>query len=181
MANPRNQASVKELHSLLDDAKTFFLVDYQGLSAGELGRLRAGVKRAGGRILVAKNTLIDVVLKEQGVDGLSGTLVGPTALVLVGEDPVAPLKAIAEFAKEHPKDLPKGKGGLLQGGVVGAEAVQRIASLPSRQQLQSELVGTLLAPLQQLVGVLEGPQRNLVGVMQNYSEKDRNDTQEQEA
>ncbi|HKI57895.1 MAG TPA: 50S ribosomal protein L10 [Trueperaceae bacterium] len=170
MANPRNEASVKELHALLDDAKTFFLVDYQGLSAGELGRLRAAVKQVGGRILVAKNTLIDVVLKEQGVEGLADSLVGPTALVLVGEDPVAPLKAIADFAKEHPKDLPVGKGGLLQGGVVTADALSRIASLPSRQQLQSELLGTLLAPLRQLVGVLEGPQRNLVGVMHNYSE-----------
>jgi len=178
VANPRNEASVRELHALLDDATTFFLVDYQGLSAGELGRLRAAVKNVGGRILVAKNTLIDVVLKEQGVEGLSGTLAGPTALVLVGEDPVAPLKAIADFAKEHPKDLPVGKGGLLQGGVVGAEALARIATLPSRQQLQSELLGTLLAPLRQLVGVLEGPQRNLVGVIQNYSEEKK---KEQEA
>lgn len=171
MANPRNEASVRELHALLDDAKTFFLVDYQGLSAGELGRLRAEVRAAGGRILVAKNTLIDVVLKQQGVEGLGDTLVGPTALVLVGEDPVAPLKAIADFAKAHASDLPKGKGGILQGGVVSAEALDRIARLPSRQELQSELLGTLLAPLRQLVGVLEGPQRNLVSVMHNYSDK----------
>lgn len=171
MANPRNETSVRELHGLLDDVKTFFLVDYQGLSAGELGRLRAAVRAAGGRILVAKNTLINVVLKEQGVEGFGDTLTGPTALVLVGEDPVAPLKAIADFAKEHPKDLPRGKGGLLQGGIVSADALERIAKLPSRQQLQSELLGTLLAPLQQLVGVLEGPQRNLVSVIKNYSDK----------
>ncbi|MEJ2291489.1 MAG: 50S ribosomal protein L10 [Deinococcales bacterium] len=171
MANPKNEASVRQLHGLLDDAKTFFLVDYQGLSAGELGRLRAAVRESGGRILVAKNTLIDVVLKEQGIDGFGDTLTGPTALVLVGEDPVAPLKAISDFAKEHPKDLPRGKGGLLQGGIVSADALDRIAKLPSRQQLQSELLGTLLAPLQQLVGVLQGPQRDLVSVMQNYSDK----------
>ncbi len=171
MANPRNEASVRELHGLLDDVKTFFLVDYQGLSAGELGRLRAAVRAAGGRILVAKNTLIHVVLKEQGVEGFGDVLNGPTALVLVGEDPVAPLKAITDFAKDHPKDLPVGKGGLLQGGFVGADALSRIAKLPTRQQLQSELLGTLLAPLQQLVGVLEGPQRNLVSVMTNYGEK----------
>ncbi len=171
MANPRNAASVRELKGLLADAKTFFLVDYQGLSAGELGRLRANVRAAGGRILVAKNTLIDVVLKERGIDDFGDTLVGPTALVLIGEDPVAPLKAITDFAKDHPKDLPKGKGGLLQGGRVGADAIGRIAALPSRQQLQSELLGVLLAPLRQMVGVLEGPQRNLVGVLGNYKDK----------
>ena len=171
MANPRNEASVAALRDLLAGASTFFLVDYQGLSAGELNTLRKEVREAGGRILVAKNTLIDVVLKEQGVDGFGDTLKGPTALVLVGEDPVAPAKALTEFAKGHARELPAAKGGLLQGGQVGPEALARIAKLPSRQQLLSELLGVMQAPLQQLVGVLEAPERNLVSVMNNYSEK----------
>ena len=171
MANPRNEASVAALRDLLADAKTFFLVDYQGLSAGELNNLRREVREAGGRILVAKNTLIEVVLKEQGVEGFGDTLKGPTALVLVGDDPVAPAKALTEFAKGHAKELPAAKGGMLQGGQVGPEALARIAKLPSRQQLLSELLGVMQAPLQQLVGVLEAPERNLVSVMTNYSEK----------
>ena len=171
MANPRNEASVNALRGLLADAKTFFLVDYQGLSAGELNTLRAQVREAGGRVLVAKNTLIDVVLKEQGVEGFGETLRGPTALVLVGEDPVAPAKALTDYAKGHAKELPTAKGGMLQGGQVGPEALAKIAKLPSRQQLLSELLGVMQAPLQQLVGVLEGPGRNLVGVMTNYSDK----------
>lgn len=171
MANPRNDASVLELRGLLEGTKTFFLIDYQGLSAGDLGRLRAQVRAAGGRILVAKNTLINVVLKEQGVEGFGDTLKGPTALVLIGEDPVSPLKALTDFAKDHPKELPVPKGGLLQGGMVDAAALKRIADLPSRQQLQSELLGIMLSPLQELVGVLEAPQRNLASVLKNYSEK----------
>lgn len=171
MANPRNNASVDQLRGLLGDAQTFFLVDYQGLSAGEFNDLRAKVREAGGRILVAKNTLINVVLREQGIEEFDETLKGPTALVLVGEDPVAPAKALTDFADDQANDLPAPKGGMLQGNKVEAEAFVKIAKLPSRPQLQSELVGVLLAPLQQLVGVLEGPQRNVVGVMQNYSEK----------
>lgn len=170
MANPKNEATVAALREVLADAKTFFVVDYQGLSAGDLGKLRASVRQAGGRLLVAKNTLINVVLKEQGIDGFDATLKGPTALVLVGEDPVGPAKALADFAKDHPKELPTAKGGLLQGGQVGAEALTKIATLPSRDQLLSELIGVLQAPMQQLVGVLEGPQRNLVSVITNYSE-----------
>jgi len=85
MANPRNEATVAALRELLADAKTFFVVDYQGLSAGDLGTLRASVRAAGGRLLVAKNTLINVVLKEQGIDGFDATLKGPTALVLIGD------------------------------------------------------------------------------------------------
>ena len=171
MANPRNIKSVEELRGILSDANTFFLVDYQGLSAADLNTLRGQVKAQGGRILVAKNTLINVVLKEQGVEGLDDQLKGPTALVLTGEDPVGPVKAVTDFAKDHAKELPAAKGGLLQGSVVGPEAVARVAKLPAREQILAELVGVLQAPLQQLVGVLEGPQRNLVSVITNYKNK----------
>src|SRR5690554_4804585 len=83
MANPRNDASVANLREQLGEAQTFFLVDYQGLSADDLGSLRNAVRAAGGKILIAKNTLINVVLKEQGVEGFDDVLKGPTALVLV--------------------------------------------------------------------------------------------------
>jgi large subunit ribosomal protein L10 len=171
MANSRNDETVETLRRLLDGVSTFFLIDYQGLSAGEIGVLRADVRSAGGRILIAKNTLINVVLKEQGYDGFDETLKGPTALVLIDDDPVAPVKAITDYAKGSAKELPTAKGGVMQGTQVDAEALDRIASLPSREQILSEVLGVLLAPLQQLVGVLEGPQRNLASVLNNYSEK----------
>ena len=171
MANPRNIAAVEELRGLLKDASTFFLVDYQGLSAADLNALRAKVRTEGGRILVAKNTLINVVLQEQGVEGFEDQLKGPTALILTGEDPVGPVKAVTDFAKDHAQELPAPKGGMLQGTKVGPEALARVAKLPGREQILSELVGVLQAPLQQLVGVLEGPQRNLVSVITNYKSK----------
>ncbi len=171
MANPRNIASVEELRGLLEGRNTFFLVDYQGLSAADLNALRAKVRAEGGRILVAKNTLINVVLQEQGVEGFGDQLKGPTALVLTGEDPVGPVKAVTDFAKDHAQDLPAPKGGMLQGNLVGPEVLARVAKLPGREQILSELVGVLSAPLQQLVGVLEGPQRNLVSVITNHKSK----------
>jgi large subunit ribosomal protein L10 len=173
MANPRNQASVAQLRELLAGASTFFLVDYQGLTAGELNTLRAKLRAAGGRMLVAKNTLINVVLKEHGVDGFAATLSGPTALVLVGEDPVAPAKALTDYAKGHPKEYPASKGGYLQGSAVGPEALAKIAKLPARDVLLSELLGVLEAPLRQLVGVLQAPAQNLVTVFVNYADKQK--------
>ena len=171
MANPRNTESVEALREHLADAKTFFLVDYQGLSAEQIGALRSKVRDAGGRLLVAKNTLINVVLKEQGIEGFDEKLRGPTALVLIDEDPVEPVKALTDFADDNPKDLPAPKGGLMQGAMVEAEAFSRIAKLPTRDALLSELVGVLQAPLQQLVGVLQAPPQNLVSVLNNYSER----------
>mgnify|MGYP002778533902 CR=1 FL=1 len=171
MANPRNAASLTELREAMGDAKTFFLVDYQGLTAAEVGSLRKKIRGSGGRMVVAKNTLINVILKEHGADNFGDVLQGPTALVLVGDDVAAPVKAITEYIKDHPKDLPVAKGGMLQGSKVAADAFERISKLPTREQVYSQLVGVLQAPLQQLVTVLEGPQRNLVGVLNNYSEK----------
>ncbi len=171
MANPRNEASVAQLRELLAGASTFFLVDYQGLSAGDLHTLRAQVRSAGGRLLVAKNPLLDVVFKEHGVEGFESNLAGPTALVLVGDDPVAPAKALSDHARAHAKDLPVAKGAYLEGSVVGPEALARIAALPAREVLLSQLVGVLQAPLSQLVGVLEASPRNLVTVIDNYIDK----------
>ena len=171
MANQRNTTSVEALRTLLGATKTFFLVDYQGLSADQIGTLRARVRDAGGRMLVAKNSLVGVVLKEQGASDLGAKLTGPTALILVADDPVASAKAIVDFAKDHPNDLPKAKGGFLEGVVIEADAISRVASLPPREQLLSELVGVLQAPLQELVGVLGAAPQNLVAVLTNYSEK----------
>lgn len=173
MPNPRNQTSVAQLRELLADAKTFFLVDYQGLSAADMHKLRAKVRAAGGRLLVSKNTLIRVVLEERGVMGFGPTLQGSTALVLVGEDPVAPAKVLTDFAKEHPKDLPAAKGGRLQGSIVGPEALAKIATLPPREVLYAQLLGVLQAPMSQLVGVLQAPAQNLVSVIDNYVDKQR--------
>ena len=171
MANPRNEAAVADLREQLAGVSTFFVVDYQGLSAGDMNRLRSEVRKAGGHILVAKNTLINVVLKEQDVEGLDETLTGPTALVLVGSDPVGPVKALTEFAKDHPQELPKAKGGLMQGSVVGSESFERIAKLPSEDELKAQLVGVLTAPMQELVGVLSAPQRDFATVVSNYADK----------
>ncbi len=173
MANPRNNMVLDQLRELLaGDAKTFFIVDYQGLTAAELGDLRRKIKDAGGRLFVAKNTLIKHVLTEDGVEGMDeNAFKGPTAIVLVGDDPVAPAKAITDYAKDNAKDLPMAKGGFLQGKAVDAAAVSNIAKLPSREQLLSEFIGVLNAPMQQLVGVLEASPQNLVSVLQNYSDK----------
>jgi len=175
MANPRNETTVAKLREQLGGAQTFFLVDYQGLSAGEFGSLRAKVRAAGGRIFVAKNTLINVVLREQGIEEFTDTLRGPTALVLVGEELVAPIKAITDFSKDHPKELPKSKGGRLEGSMLGEDALTRIAKLPSKKQLQSQFVGVLTAPMQQLVGVLSAPPQKLVTVMSNFVDKQKED------
>ncbi len=182
MANPKNEKSIAELRDILEDTQTFFLVDYQGLSAGELADLRKGIRESGGRLFVTKNTLLGVALKERGSKGFEEMLKGPTAMVLVDEDPIGPAKAISDYAKQSPKKLPETKGGILGGKPIDAAAVSRLIDLPPREYLLSSLLGVLQAPLQQLVTTLESPPRDLVTVLEgvpikfvnvvnNYSDK----------
>lgn len=171
MPNARNIRTVELLKKELGDASTFFLVDYQGLSAEDLGKIRSDIRKAGGRVIITKNTLINVVLEEEGVEGFDDLLTGPTALIVIGDDPVGPIKTLVDFAKDHPKKLPLPKGGRLGGTLIDESGFERISKLPSIEEAQSQLVGVLIAPLQQLVGVLEGPQRNLVTVVNNYVDK----------
>lgn len=171
MPNARNIRTVEMLKEQLNGAETFFLVDYQGLSAEDLGRIRTEIREAGGRVIVTKNTLINVVLEQEGVEGFDDLLTGPTALIVVGDDAVKPVKKLVEFAKDHPKKLPVPKGGRLEGTLIDESGFERISKLPSKEEAQSQLVGVLIAPVQQLVGVLEGPQRNFVTVVNNYADK----------
>lgn len=154
MANEKNQQTLSSLQSSLADIETFYVVDYQGLTAGQLGKLRKDIREKGGQLIVAKNTLINIALQGSGRD-FGDALKGPSALVLAQDDPAGVAKALSEAAKANDKGIPAIKGGFLEGNRVDVKVVERLASLGSKQQLQSELVGVLSAHLSSFVGILE--------------------------
>jgi large subunit ribosomal protein L10 len=164
VANQRNTESLTALRESLKGRSSFYLVDYQGLTSEGLGALRKELRNSGARLIVAKNTLINIALKDGGHD-FANVLNGPSALVLVGEDPVGPAKALVEFAKKNDKGIPAPKGGVLDGSSISAKQFTDIAQLPSKDELRSELLGVLQAPGSNLVGVLGAKQQELVGIL----------------
>ncbi len=160
VANPKNQQTLSALKQSLTDIETFYVVDYQGLNAGQLSKLRQDIREKGGQLIVAKNTLIHLALQEGGRD-FSDTLKGPSAIVLAQTDPAGVAKALADAAKGNDRGIPSVKGGFLEGNKVDVKVVQRLASLGSKQNLQAELVGVLSAHLSNFVGVLEAYQAKL--------------------
>ena len=84
MANQRNQDTLASLIGSLEGVETFYVVDYQGLTAGQLSTLRKAIREKGGQLIVAKNTLINRALGE-GRD-FSDALKGPSALVVAQGD-----------------------------------------------------------------------------------------------
>jgi large subunit ribosomal protein L10 len=84
--------------------------------------------------------------------------------MVIGPDPVTAAKVLSDFAKEN-EERPEIKGGLLEGKVLDAALIKRLASLPSREQMLSQLAGGLQSPLAGFVGALNGLLYMFVGAL----------------
>ena len=104
---------------------------------------------------VVKNTLTKIAARDAGVDGLDDLLVGPSAIAFVKGDPVEAAKGLRDFAKAHP--LLVIKGGYLDGRVLSAPEVAKLADLESREVLLAKLAGAMSASLQQAVALFAAP------------------------
>ncbi|MFC6617367.1 50S ribosomal protein L10 [Deinococcus radiophilus] len=160
MANERNQQSLSDLQQSLTDVDSFYLVDYQGLSAGQLSKLRQDIRDKGGQMIVAKNTLIHLALQSSDQD-FSDILAGPSALVLASEDPAGVAKALNDVAKGNDAGIPAFKGGFVEGKRVDTGVISKLATLGSKQSLQAEMVGVLSTHLATFIGTLEAYQSKL--------------------
>ncbi len=169
MPNPRKVEFVKEIAADLTAADVYYFVDYRGLTFAEATELRKRLRAADANLKVVKNTLAKIAATQAGVEGLDELLEGPTAIVYCHGDPVRAAKVVQDFIKEKKKAAIR--GGKLQRQVLQASEVEALASLPSKEQLIAQLVGTIAAPLTGLVRVLSGPIRSLVVVLAQVEEQ----------
>jgi large subunit ribosomal protein L10 len=135
------------------------LTEYRGLKVAELGELRASLRGSSTEYRVLKNTLTSIAVRQAGYEDLVGLLQGPTAVAFVHGDPIQAAKDLAEFARSHPALIVK--GGVLDGKVLGADEVRRLATLESREVLLARLAGLLQASAQQTVNLLAAPLRQV--------------------
>ena len=159
MARPEKVAVVEELKDKLSRAQSVVLTDYRGLNVLEITELRQKLREAGVEYKVAKNTLSTRAAKEANLPGLEQYLTGPTAIAFGYEEPVSAAKIISEFARLH-KEL-EIKGGVLEGNVIGVEAVQALADLPPREELLAMVARALQGPIAGFANVLQGVLRSL--------------------
>lgn len=120
-------------------------------------QLRSAIKKAGGELVVAKNTLIDLAI---GKGKLSEALRGMNAVLFSYEDPVTPLKALFEFQKKNEKLTIK--QGYMDERVLSDQEVLALSKLPSKNELIAKLMMILKSPGTGLVNVLNAGPRNLV-------------------
>ncbi len=154
MLRNEKQTLIDEMTQLLTDADSLFVSDYRGLSVAELSELRGKLRERGATFTVLKNTLARIAAERAGREQLQPLLIGPTAVTVVGEDAAGAAKALADYARTHQQLIVR--GGLLQQTVVDAASIKALASLPSRDVLIAQVVGTMAAPMTGLVTVLQG-------------------------
>lgn len=159
----KKQQVVNELRETFAQAKVAIVTDYRGLTVKEITDLRRRLQKVGGELTVAKNTLIDLVTRDQDEwKALEPFLAGPTALAVGFDDPVAAAKAVHDFAKEKRKVEIKIRGAVMEGKPLSAAEVKDLAGMPSKEVLLGRLAGSLSSPAQKLAGSLSGVARNLV-------------------
>ncbi len=154
---------VEALASELKDAKGVVLVNFAGMGVKAQQELKRRLKEVGGRMLVVKNTLLKRASEAAKIDAKiaeDAILSGQTALVIASEDAIAPISVLGKFAKEF--ELPKMKVGIIEGSFQDEEALTKIASLPGRDALLGQVLGSLMGGLYSLVGTLQSPMQGLV-------------------
>ena len=154
---------VAEFAEKLKVAKAAFLADYRGLNVDQTNALRRKLKEAGVEYRVVKNTLLRLAAKGTDTACLEEHLSGPTAIALAIDDPVAPAKALVEFAKQNA--VFELKAGMLNGKLIGPGDIKALAELPSREELIAKMLGSMSAPATNFVGVLAAIPRSLVQVL----------------
>lgn len=161
MNRTEKQGLVDELTTKIKGAKVLYYTDFTGLNVKGMTELRRRLRKAGVEYVVIKNTLAARAVNDSGLVGTR--LRGPTGMV-IAKDPVAAAKVLADFAKEF-EQRPEVKGGLLEGKAIDTAQVKRLASMPSREQMLSQLAGGLQSPLAAFVGALSGLLSTFAGAL----------------
>jgi len=166
---------VAHLQDLLAKASGVVLTNYRGMTVAEISALRAKLRETGSEYHVTKNTLLTRALGPDA-EQLSGLLTGPTAIAVLGEDPVAPVKALHEYFRDLRKPEVTIKGGYIGGRVLDTESVVALSKLPPKPVIQGQVVGTLQAPLTNFMGTLHGVLSEFIRTLQALADKRQAET-----
>lgn len=169
LSRAEKETITKDLNETFKTNSSLFVLEYKGLNVGEMESFRKELKNADGELRVVKNTLLRIASKDTSVEGLNDLFIGPTAIAICSGEPTAVAKAISDNQKKFEPIVIK--GGMVDGTVMDAQEVERLAKLPPRDVLLSQLVGLLSSPLSNFVGTLKQVQSGILNVLTALKEK----------
>jgi large subunit ribosomal protein L10 len=160
---------VEEIKQKISNAKSIAFVDYRGLTVDADYKMRKAFRENGSEYKVYKNRLMLRALNDLGITGCDKFLEGTTAVAFSNKDEVSMPKVLMQTIEETKKlEI---KFGVLDGKVVGKEAVEALAKLPSKETLLAMLLGVLKAPIRNLAYVLNEPTSSMVRAINAIAEK----------
>ncbi len=157
---------VQEVSNKVKDSSYLYLVDFDRVSVVETAQLRADLLKENAHFHVVKNTILRKVGETLNWPSLSQWLAGQTAIVYGGNNPSGIAKILFNFAKE--KEKLQAKGGLLDGQVYDAVALESLSKLPDLPTLRATFLSLLLTPYRQCLYVMQAVPQGLLNVLKAY-------------
>ncbi|RMB56290.1 50S ribosomal protein L10 [Dokdonia sinensis] len=172
MTREEKSVVIKDLTAQLADNTNIYLADISGLNAGATSNLRRACFKAGIKLAVVKNTLLEKAMDASDKDfaELPSVLKGNTA-IMMSETGNAPAKVIKEFRKKS--DKPLLKGAFIEEAVyLGDDQLDALVDIKSREELIGDIVGLLQSPAKNVISALKSSGGKLAGIIKTLSEKE---------
>jgi large subunit ribosomal protein L10 len=154
------KALVEEVSAVAAKALSVVAAEYRGLTVTQMTDLRSKARASGVYMRVVKNTLARKALAGTAFESMGAVLKGPLVLAFSKNDPGAAARVIKDFAKANDKLVTTNLS--IGGAVLPAKDLDRVASLPTKEQALSQLLGVIKAPIQKLVATIQAPQIKFV-------------------
>ena len=169
MSKKMKELMEQELASRYGEVSECMVVSLQGMTGNENNELRAELKNRGIHLNVVKNSLARRAFLSTGQPSAGGLFSGPCAVVYGGDNIVDLAKAITELTKKI--EAFQIKGALLEGAALNAAQAVQLAKMPSRQELQGQVVGLVLSPGSRLASQLGSPASRIAGCIKALVKK----------
>lgn len=165
MAKSKEQkkTAVSEYRDWVKASKAIYLIQPSAITPNEATKLKKELYAVDSQFNVIKNSLFKLALEEEGLTLDESMFEGPNAAVFASDKMSEAAKILSKFIKDTEKGMVK--GGILDGKFIAREKVEALASLPSREQLLAQVVGTMNAPVSGFVNVLAGTVRSFLYVL----------------
>lgn len=165
----RKQEDLNALAEQLNNSKSAMIVSFNKLTVNKDQEFRNQLREAGAKYQVVKNTIARLAVKGTPYENASEHFKGVTAIAWTDNDAVVLSKAVSKFVKEN-ADFYTFKAGIVEGKVVDLKQVQAIASLPSKEELISQLLYVINAQAQRIVTVINAVPRDLAVVIKQIGD-----------
>lgn len=172
------EQAVLEIKEKLDKATSIYLTDFTGLTVAETNELRDEFFNANVDYKVLKNTLVIKALSQGSnpfsaqADKLVEYLKGPTGVIFSYDDPVSPAKILKKFYDKSEK--PKLKVAIVEKESYDGKRLNDLASLPSKPEIISSIIGSLQSPISGIVGSINAVIRDLASIVEEVARKQNN-------